>query len=219
MLEGGRELPLQTAIHVETSPVGTRLAAICNRFAHRDHFLCTRTWCSIRWNDIPRRAGPIGPSCFDDSGLTVLDSRWYLRFVWIVCDTRVYYLILSYTIQYFTLVLSLIFFIAATRYYFWRLHYFFVDLELTNLYPVDTYMRNIHYEYDSNDDCDEMNIHFDIPLSKYGYSPCPPWIKSLLEGNWTITEAWDYIWACWFRHISMKQGSLWLGFDCDVNGV
>lgn len=64
-----------------------------------------------------------------------------------------------------------------------RKDYFFVDLELTNLYPVDTYMRNIHYEYEANDDCDEMNIHFDIPLSKYGYSPCPQWIKSLLEGN------------------------------------
>lgn len=60
-------------------------------------------------------------------------------------------------------------------------NYFFADLDLVNFYPVNSYMRSINYEYGSENDGIELNLKFDINLSKYGYSPSPKWLRNLFE--------------------------------------
>ena len=52
--------------------------------------------------------------------------------------------------------------------------YYFMDLELSNLYPVDLHTKEINTA--------EMvlDCKFDIPLQKYGASRCPDWVLSLI---------------------------------------
>lgn len=55
--------------------------------------------------------------------------------------------------------------------------YYFVDLELSNLYPVHLYTREIN---EINTKETVLDCKFDIPLQKYGSSRCPDWVLSLM---------------------------------------
>ena len=58
--------------------------------------------------------------------------------------------------------------------------YFFVDLALTRLYPMNTYMKKSGIAYDAMDP-NWAPKKIDIDLHKYGFSSCPEWLKTLLR--------------------------------------
>lgn len=53
--------------------------------------------------------------------------------------------------------------------------YYFVDLELNNLYPVNLHVNKI------NTEDVELDYKFEIAWRKYGFSKCPDWVLSLLR--------------------------------------
>lgn len=61
--------------------------------------------------------------------------------------------------------------------------YYFVDIDVEYLYPVDSYMKNINFVYDEKSEKAVLDYSFDIDLKKYGSTRCPEWLKSLIKSN------------------------------------
>ena len=58
--------------------------------------------------------------------------------------------------------------------------YFFLDNALQYLYPVNSYIRNIGYQYKFEESNDTIEIDFKIDLVKYGHMQCPEYLKKLI---------------------------------------
>lgn len=61
--------------------------------------------------------------------------------------------------------------------------YFFADLKLECLYPANSYIKKVNFEYDAKSEAAELKYNFDIDLSKYGCSKCPDWLRALIKNN------------------------------------
>lgn len=61
--------------------------------------------------------------------------------------------------------------------------YYFIDLEIKNLYPANSYMKAKKFSYENRRGQATLECHFDIDLSKYGCSKCPPWLREILISN------------------------------------
>ena len=61
--------------------------------------------------------------------------------------------------------------------------YSFLDNNLERLYPVDTYIASLGYEFDINEVQDNLDVQFDIDLTRYGSSPCPAFLSELIKQN------------------------------------
>lgn len=62
-----------------------------------------------------------------------------------------------------------------------EISYYFVDNNITNLYPMNSYMKKIGFIYDFNVFESQIKNCFDLELSKYGYSACPDHLKNLIK--------------------------------------
>ena len=60
--------------------------------------------------------------------------------------------------------------------------YSIVDFGLENMYPVNTYLKSINFEFDPHS-TKNIPYSFDINLLHYGSSKCPEWIRLLIEKN------------------------------------
>ena len=61
--------------------------------------------------------------------------------------------------------------------------YSFLDNNLERLYPVDTYIASLGYKFDINELQDNIDVQFDIDLTRYGSSPCPVFLSELIKQN------------------------------------
>jgi hypothetical protein len=59
--------------------------------------------------------------------------------------------------------------------------YYFADLELKYLYPVDSYMQKINFEYDTAKEITDFDYRFDICFHKLVFARCPAWISALIN--------------------------------------
>lgn len=59
--------------------------------------------------------------------------------------------------------------------------YFFVDNSLQRIYPVNSYIELIGFEFDINRAPNVIDIQFDIDLSHYGSSACPFFLSNLIK--------------------------------------
>lgn len=59
--------------------------------------------------------------------------------------------------------------------------YFFLDNDLEFLYPVNSYMKKIEFDFEFDHINEELNYVFDINLSQYGYLPCPEQLMNLIK--------------------------------------
>lgn len=59
--------------------------------------------------------------------------------------------------------------------------YYFVDNKFEFLYPMNTYMKNINFNFDFNNIKEEIDQSFNLDLSHYGHSVCPEFIKTLIN--------------------------------------
>ena len=61
--------------------------------------------------------------------------------------------------------------------------FYFIDLALKNMYPVNDYMKKINFEFIDHFEKEELNYKFPIDLQKHGFSQCPEWVVSLISGT------------------------------------
>lgn len=59
--------------------------------------------------------------------------------------------------------------------------YWFLDLDMERLYPVNTYLKSIGFSCDRNRLGKAFNDMFDVDLSKLGSSDCPKWLRDLIK--------------------------------------
>lgn len=61
-----------------------------------------------------------------------------------------------------------------------EISYYFLDKDMKKMYPMNTYMKQIDFEYSFENSNDQIDRFFDVDLSKYGYSVCPEYLKKLI---------------------------------------
>ena len=61
-----------------------------------------------------------------------------------------------------------------------EISYFFADMSLEKLYPVNSYMKSISFAFDFENAPDQLDCDFDIDLDKYGFSQNTEWVKNLI---------------------------------------
>lgn len=59
--------------------------------------------------------------------------------------------------------------------------YFFLDNNLELLYPINSYMKKIGFNFNFEHINEELNYVFEINLSQYGCSVCPEWLLKLIR--------------------------------------
>ena len=58
--------------------------------------------------------------------------------------------------------------------------YNFLDLNLNNMYPINSYIEKIGFKYEENIENDNLDYEFDVDLQKYFCIPIPEWLKKLI---------------------------------------
>ena len=59
--------------------------------------------------------------------------------------------------------------------------YYFLDNKLEFFYPMNTYMKNINFNFDFDNVKEKINQSFELDLSQYGSSVCPEFVKNLIK--------------------------------------
>ena len=59
--------------------------------------------------------------------------------------------------------------------------YFFLDKNLQYLYPVNSYIKKIGYQYEFEKPIETIGFDFKIDLNQYGHSPCPEYLKEIVK--------------------------------------
>lgn len=58
--------------------------------------------------------------------------------------------------------------------------YYFVDKNLEKMYPANSYIASLRFEYNIHKAQTNLDIEFDIDLSRYGSSKCPAFLSELI---------------------------------------
>lgn len=66
--------------------------------------------------------------------------------------------------------------------------YYFLDKDINMMYPMNTYMKQIDFEYSFENTDDQLDRFFDVDLSKYGNSICPEYLKKLITDSSDIKK-------------------------------
>lgn len=61
--------------------------------------------------------------------------------------------------------------------------FYFVDVKMQYLYPVNTLFQSIHYKHSFKKDISTILIDDDIDLTKYGHTVCPSIIRNMIQKN------------------------------------
>ena len=64
-----------------------------------------------------------------------------------------------------------------------EISYSFVDNDIKKCYPVNSYMKKIGFNYNIKAIENNIEIYFDIDLSKYGHYVCPDYLKNLIQNK------------------------------------
>ena len=66
--------------------------------------------------------------------------------------------------------------------------YYFLDKDINMMYPMNTYMKQIDFEYSFENIDNQIDRFFDVDLSTYGHSICPEYLKKLITDSLTIKK-------------------------------